>query len=90
MQYRRRRPDLADLPPLTWGRLRGLRRMLRDGHPRAVPEAVAHALQAIVLILEERATVLPPEIEVRSMTPEELRGRDKVGEPTGLDWPVDS
>ena len=90
MKYRRRRPELAELPPLTWGRLRGLRRMLREGHPRAVPEAITHALQAIVSILEERATVLPTEIKVRAMTPEELAERSRVGEPTSLEWPLDS
>ena len=58
-----------------------MRRMLRDGHPRGVPETMAHALRAIVLILEEKATVLPVEIKVRRMTPEELRGRDAAAEP---------
>ena len=63
--------------------------MLREGHPRAVPEAITHALQAIVSILEERATVLPPEIEVRAMTPAEQRGCNRVNPPVDLDWPLD-
>ena len=61
--------------------MRGLRRMLREQHPRGLPETVVYTLRAIVALLEERGTVLPLEIKVRRMTPEELRGRDAAAEP---------
>ena len=86
--YRRRR-DLADLPRLTWGRLRGLRRMLREQHPRGLPETVVYTLRAIVALLEERGFQLPPELPIRSMTREERAGRDRIGEPASWDWPLE-
>ena len=61
--------------------MRGLRRMLAEGHPRATSEAMAYMLRAIVELLEERGFQLQPELPIRSMTAQERAGRNQIGEP---------